>query len=205
MSSTSFARFDDPAGTDRPDRGPPGGRGGVAPPGLLASVLNAADLGIAIVDAQCGLHYANPVARRLLAIDEVLPEGVRYQLRPMLAEMCDSGQTVLERWILGPLALRARLRRIGESGAIFVLELSVTRIAGAGDVIEALARWLGLTRDESVLLTMLWRGYSNEEMARRLGVAIGTVKSRLYRLYQTLGVSNRIGAALVAADVLGPR
>ena len=78
-------------------------------------------------------------------------------------------------------------------------------IAGAGDVIEALARWLGLSRDESVLLTMLWRGYGNEEMAHRLGVAIGTVKSRIYRLYQHLGVSNQIGAALVAADVLGPR
>jgi DNA-binding CsgD family transcriptional regulator len=174
-------------------------------PGLLASVLDAADLGVAILDGECGLHYANPVARRLLAIDKSIPEGVKYQLRPMLAELIDSQRTSLERWILGPLALRARLRRVVEGGEIFVLELSVTRIAGAGDVIEALARWLGLTRDESVLLTMLWRGYSNDEMARRLDVAIGTVKSRLYRLYQTLGVSNRIGAALVAADVLGPR
>jgi len=204
MSSTGFARFENPSDADRPTAGAPRDNG-IAAPGLLASVLNAADLGIAIIDGQCVLHYANPVARRLLAIEEGIPEGVQYQLRPMLAELCESDCTALERWLLGPLALRARLRRIGADEDVFVLELSVTRIAGAGDVIEALARWLGLTRDESVLLTMLWRGYSNDEMARRLDVAIGTVKSRLYRLYQVLGVSNRIGAALVAADVLGPR
>ncbi len=178
---------------------------GIPAAGFLASVLDAADLGIAIIDRRCALHYANPVARRLLAIDDVIPDGVKRQLRPLLSELGAADGATLERWILGPLALRARLKRVNDAGEIFVLELSVARVAGAGDVIEALSRWLGLSRDDSVLLTMLWRGYGNVEMARRLNVAIGTVKSRLYRLYQTLGVSDRIGAALVAADVLGPR
>lgn len=205
MSSSGFARFVHPSDAARQGSAPAGPRAGVPTPGFLASVLDAADLGVAVIDADCGLHYANPVARRLLAIEKIIPEGVKYQLRPMLVELAGSDRATLERWILGPLALRARLRRVDGTGEIYVLELSVAHVAGAGDVIEALARWLGLTRDESVLLTMLWRGYGNEEMARHLNVAVGTVKSRLYRLYQTLGVSNRIGAALVAADVLGPR
>jgi ATP/maltotriose-dependent transcriptional regulator MalT len=43
---------------------------------------------------------------------------------------------------------------------------------------------------------------SNEEIANQLGVRIGTVKSRLFRLYQKLGVRRRPAAVLRAAEVI---
>ena len=49
---------------------------------------------------------------------------------------------------------------------------------------------------------MLWQGLSNEEIAGQLSVRTGTIKSRLFRLYQRLGVKKRPAAVLRAQEVL---
>ena len=72
----------------------------------------------------------------------------------------------------------------------------------AGQITEPLAMSLNLSMQDARLLAFLWRGMSNEEVASTLNVRVGTVKSRLFRLYQKLGVKKRATAVLRAAEVL---
>jgi len=43
---------------------------------------------------------------------------------------------------------------------------------------------------------------SNEEIAKSIGIHLGTVKSRLHRLYHRLGVRSRASAVVRAAEIL---
>ena len=71
-----------------------------------------------------------------------------------------------------------------------------------GNLAEPLSTALRLSMPDARLLAFLWRGMSNEDIARTLNVRLGTVKSRLFRLYQKLGVKKRSMAVLRAAEVL---
>ncbi len=51
-------------------------------------------------------------------------------------------------------------------------------------------------RERQVWL-LLVQGKSNQEIASTLGLALGTVKTYLSRLYRKLGVSSRLEAALM--------
>lgn len=57
-----------------------------------------------------------------------------------------------------------------------------------------------LTPREIEVLTLLAKGFTNAEVAGALGLKPQTVASYVKVLYQKLGVSNRAGAALAAAD-----
>lgn len=48
------------------------------------------------------------------------------------------------------------------------------------------------------VLRLLSEGWSNGDIAKRLGIAIGTVKAHLATVYAVLGVSNRFQAAIAA-------
>lgn len=54
----------------------------------------------------------------------------------------------------------------------------------------------GLTEREVEILRLIAEGMSNKEIAKRLGIAIGTVKMHLYKIYRKIGVSDRTQAAL---------
>lgn len=56
----------------------------------------------------------------------------------------------------------------------------------------------GLTARELDVLRLLAAGYSNKEIARALKVSPSTVKNRLSVIFQKLGVTDRVAAALVA-------
>lgn len=84
-----------------------------------------------------------------------------------------------------------------------LIELHVSgATTGGREVAEQLSRSLGLTITDARLLAMLWQGLSNDEIATQLAVRTGTIKSRLFRLYQRLGVKKRPAAVLRAAEVL---
>ena len=57
-----------------------------------------------------------------------------------------------------------------------------------------------LTGREVEVLKLLAAGYSNKEIARRLGVSASTVKNRLSVIFQKLNVTDRVAAALIAHD-----
>lgn len=56
-----------------------------------------------------------------------------------------------------------------------------------------------LTRREHDVVCLVGQGLGNKEIARRLGVAVTTVRTHLKRVYDKLGLSGRVGLALHAA------
>lgn len=58
----------------------------------------------------------------------------------------------------------------------------------------------GLTERETEILAEIGRGASNTDIARRLGITLGTTKSHVSRVLMKLDVESRTQAALLARD-----
>ena len=175
-------------------------------PAFLDAVLEDSEFGLAVIDASgtAEVRYLNATARRLLETDAGLPLAAHWTalLAPMLDRIWHGGIRVVDRWVLGELVLRVNARPLDRSRELVALEITVERAPGAGNVQERLVRSLGLSLSDARLLAFLWRGMSNDDIATTMSVRLGTVKSRLFRLYQRLGVSKRSTAVLRAAEVL---
>ena len=165
------------------------------PNDLLFSVLESTEAGVAVVDASGRTVYMNGSARNLLrAPAGILPDWISEQL-PAVIDTLQRSEQVVERWAHEDIVLRVR-------AGLAVLELTVAHSGGGRQVAEQLSLGLQLTISDAKLLALLWRGMSNDEIAQLLRVRVGTVKSRLFRLYQKLGVKRRPAAVLRAAEVL---
>ena len=175
-------------------------------PDFLDAVLEDSEFGLAVVDGtgEGRVQYLNATARRLLECEtgRALPSQWMGHLAPLLAKLWHGGARVVDRWVVGELVLRVNARPLGRSPDLVALEITVERAPGSGNVNERLVRTLGLSVTDARLLAYLWRGMSNEDIASTLSLRLGTVKSRLFRLYQRLGVSKRSTAVLRAAEVL---
>jgi ATP/maltotriose-dependent transcriptional regulator MalT len=69
---------------------------------------------------------------------------------------------------------------------------------------DGAARYERLTPQEEVALSLLSAGFSNKEIAARMGIGVGTVKYHLAQIYQKLDVQGRgRGAAVARARELG--
>lgn len=169
---------------------------------LFASVLENTEIGVIVVDGPERAVYMNSSARNLLQSPRGdMPEWVAPHLEPMLVALTRSEQ-IVERWVRDEMVLRVRGRALDRYSSLTVLELTVCQVAGGRHVADQLARGLQIPISDAKLLALLWRGMSNEEIAQTLGVRVGTIKSRLFRLYQRLGVKRRPAAVLRAAEVL---
>jgi len=172
------------------------------PVDLLFSVLEHSESSVLVVDANDRAVYMNASARSVLESPlGLVPTWFAEALPAMRAQLDRSGQ-VVDRISHEGLTLRVRLRGLPRPGVVLV-ELHVAHASHAGrEVAEQLSRSLALTITDARLLAMLWQGLSNEEIAGQLSVRTGTIKSRLFRLYQRLGVKKRPAAVLRAAEVL---
>jgi DNA-binding CsgD family transcriptional regulator len=170
-------------------------------PDVLLAALEGSETGIVIIEGESHLLYVNEKGRKLLGIEpgHGTPDWVREALAPLLARIWESGGHAVERWVHRDLTFRVRARPIDRARALVALEITISH---EGQLSQPLSQLLGLSVPEARLLGFVWRGMSNEEIARTLGVRLGTVKSRLFRLYQKLGVKNRASAVLRAAEVL---
>jgi two-component system, NarL family, nitrate/nitrite response regulator NarL len=63
----------------------------------------------------------------------------------------------------------------------------------------------GLTYRERQLLEHLSKGYTNREIADRLGLTVATIKVYLTQLFKKLGVRNRVQAVIAARTKYGER
>jgi DNA-binding NarL/FixJ family response regulator len=169
---------------------------------LFASLLENTEVGVVVVDGPDRAVYMNTSARTLLqSATGELPDWVGPHVEPMLEGLTRSEQTV-ERWVREEMVLRVRARSLDRYSGMTVLEITVAQVAGGRHVADQLARSLQIPISDAKLLALLWRGMSNDEIAQTLGVRVGTIKSRLFRLYQRLGVKRRPAAVLRAAEVL---
>jgi len=172
------------------------------PVDLLFSVLENSETGVLVIDATDRAVYMNASARSMLESPlGLVPPWLAETLPRLRLGLARAGQ-VVDRLGHRGLTLRVRARGLPRPG-VFLIELHVAHASHAGrEVTEQLSRSLGLTITDARLLAMLWQGLSNEEIAQQLSVRTGTIKSRLFRLYQRLGVKKRPAAVLRAAEVL---
>lgn len=168
---------------------------------LLLSVLESAEVGVVVADPAARAIYMNASARSMLDSPlGVMPPWLSVVLPSLRAQVDRHGQAV-ERLVHGELTVRVRARGLARPGTLLI-ELAIAQGSGSRQIAEQLARGLGLQITDARLLSLLWRGLSNDEIAAQLGVRTGTIKSRLFRLYQKLGVRKRPAAVLRAQEAL---
>ncbi|MGI5484843.1 response regulator [Streptomyces lavendofoliae] len=85
----------------------------------------------------------------------------------------------------------------GVTGAVISRMLRSDPPQGAGDALadERLARLTGRERE---VLAMLGQGLSNQDIAGRLGIGVGTVKTHVGSILDKTGSASRVQAALLA-------
>ena len=66
-------------------------------------------------------------------------------------------------------------------------------------------RLAALTPRRAQVARLVCRGFSNREIAKKLGVAEGTIKIHLYSIYEKLNVHSRIALANALADRSGSK
>lgn len=190
-----------PNAVDRATVIPRAPEGPAATMDLLLSVLESAEVGVVVADASARAMYMNASARSMLDSPlGVMPPWLTVALPGLRAQVERHGHA-LERLVHGELTVRVRARALARPGTLLI-ELAIAQGSGSRQIAEQLARGLGLQITDARLLALLWRGLSNDEIAQTLGVRTGTIKSRLFRLYQKLGVKKRPAAVLRAQEVL---
>ena len=75
--------------------------------------------------------------------------------------------------------------------------LTVVRLSGASD--EDLE--ISLTARETEVLSLIAKGFSNQQVAQVLFISRNTVRAHLYSIFSKLGVESRTAAARVAFEM----
>jgi ATP/maltotriose-dependent transcriptional regulator MalT len=120
----------------------------------------------------------------------------------MLADVARHGAPRVETWSVDDTLLRVRLRALDDTRTVSLLEIDVVHAGSGRHIEQTLARSLDLNLTEARMLAYVWRGMTNDDIGQELRLKLGTVKSRLSRLYRRLGVRHRSAAVLRAAEVL---
>jgi DNA-binding NarL/FixJ family response regulator len=91
--------------------------------------------------------------------------------------------------LVSPNIAAALMSRVGELAQLFA------------DVESGLSGAADLTPREHEILELIGQGHTNQEIADRLVIEVGTVKNHVHRILQKLGVGNRQDAAAYLAVV----
>jgi len=167
------------------------------------AVLDNTEAGMAVVNTLGQTVYLNSSLQSMMATNTPsLPEWCLSELLQMIERIRSSSEQVVEKWCHEGTTFRVRGRSLSAWSGHIALEVSVAYSNNSASVADVLSRGLALSRTDAALLELLWRGMSNEEIATQQRVRLGTVKSRLFRLYQKLGVRRRPAAVLRAAEVI---
>jgi len=136
-------------------------------------------------EAVTAIVAASPDSR-VLVLAEVAENGY------VEAALC-GGATGFLLWDVTPEQLIDAIRSVGRGDA--VLHPKAAAVAGARMRGEDTMR---LTPRQMEIMTLLTGGLGNKQIARRLGIAVETVKTHLERIFQRLDVGSRTEAVAVA-------
>ncbi|HEY3357992.1 MAG TPA: LuxR C-terminal-related transcriptional regulator [Polyangia bacterium] len=176
-------------------------------PDTLYGVLDALDLGVVVCDwSHTHVRYRNAEGARALGLLRARSGRVPAALRSVV--------TVGEPWALKPGEFTAarelatptgpryfvRARPLGDAPGSVLIVLSLARTRHT-DVVALVQRRLGLSRRQSEIAALISEGLSNKEIARRQGLAEGTVSQYLVAIYQTLGVRRRSEVVMLVDEV----
>lgn len=147
---------------------------------------------IVMIDRSGRIEDASDFARQLLSAyvgrDGALQAGLDDWIAgdPGASTLAIAGRR-------GRLIVRRLERGDGAPGSALLL----TEFRSGQPALKEL-RDLGLTRREAEVLLLVATGMANRAIASELGVAVGTVRKHLERIYARLGVHSRTEAATVA-------
>ncbi len=169
----------------------------------IASLVEELSVAIGVVDPAGRLLFANRLARRALCAGDT---------REFEAELCaelighvrETHQTGRE-----TPEIRLQCELDGSQWRGSVKPLDEARIAlvfqqeASGDRPHSrLCTELGLEASEARLALRIAAGLSNPEIAKRFGVSLSAVKSRVWMLCRKLGVRNRAAVAALVSKTL---
>ena len=161
----------------------------------LEDILNELDLGIIVcADDVETVRFANSWAAPALTSSPGLPSKLSATVSSLIKEHLEAYGECREFSRPSRLALpdgrRLSLRfrqRAGSELLIVLTRLKARRM----DFFETLNQQYGLTRRECEIAMMVRDGYRNEEIATQMGVALGTIKSYVHRIFTALEVKSR--------------
>lgn len=185
--------------------------------GALSAVLDRLNEGVIVVSAKGVPLLANARAQALLDRGDVLsdgPTGLRARRSSLTQNLLDAVRAVSDpRWTgdlyvslprkkpMLPILLEivslaqcgTEVHGVGQAAAlIFIKEPDAPRTINR----QALADTLLLSRREMDVATLLAQGFGTEKIAEETGIAVGTVRFHIKRMFQKTGVRNQ--AALVS-------
>jgi DNA-binding CsgD family transcriptional regulator len=153
---------------------------------------------------------ANPEAAAWLPTSALSDERLRELLRvcalqvggpQLVASLADRGERMLglliglARTDLPELQARLLLQALRRHPSREVRERA--RRLGVDNGAAAARLFLELTPREEEILSLLAEGFSNAQIARRLVLSVGTVKTHVHRVFTKTGVHGRLAAAVL--------
>lgn len=158
-------------------------------PFFSAVSMNLAFLTYLLVQIYIAVRFFkldNPFSKGIILINN--GAGLVY----LVLVLCNAGRFFVWQYALDPFwILNISLLIIFAGSAFLVVRYYLV----APDLVKGpvLALPEGLDPDSRELLGLIVRGYTNQQIASKLGISVPSVKSRLFRLYRRFGVQNRTG------------
>lgn len=189
---------------------------------LLLAAFDDVEVAGSATDGRAGADLAIAVRPDVVLMDLSMPEMDGVQATRLIAESAPETAVV----VLTTSTEREQVLRSLDAGAVGYLMKDISgdelhegiraAAAGGSPIDPRVARLLvdarryggsragsPLTDKQQAVLGLVAEGLPNRLVARRLGVSEKTVKAHLTQIYATIGVTDRVQAAIWARDQLG--
>lgn len=169
----------------------------------IASLVEELSVAIGVVDPTGRPLFANRLARRALCAGEGagFDAEICAELLDHVRETHQTGrekQEILLSCEIDGSQWRGSVKPLDESRIALVFQQE----ASADRPHTRLCTELGLEASEARLALRIASGLSNPEIAKRFGISLSAVKSRVWMLCRKLGVRNRAGVAATVSKAL---
>jgi len=187
----------------------------------VIALMNRLDHGAIIVDESASVIFMNDEGHSLLKLHDGLelegaalraPGGAGEVLRRGIEAACANYSAPTRRLIVlrrhhpSPLLISIMplsppmsrsLGKRGGRGAIFIKELGKRKTADLSILVSA----LGLSVRESEIANFLATGFTTEEIGKKLGLRVSTVRFYLKQIYQKVGVNSQTSLATLINEL----